>query len=105
MRRLLLMVALTAALTLAFAVGAPVGMGAPNPCPGPYEPTPTDANPEYIAADTNLNGTVCVSGTAGTPSAAARPLRVDEVANPRELHDGIEVAARFGARHPHDRRL
>ncbi len=61
MRRLLLMVALTAALTLAFAVGAPVGMGAPNPCPGPYEPTPTDANPEYIAADTNLNGTVCVA--------------------------------------------
>ena len=55
MKRLILTFA--AALTLAFAVGAPVGSsGGPNPCTGPYHAIPIAVG---TFVDFNLNGQIC----------------------------------------------
>ena len=74
-----LVAALVAAATFALAVAAPVGSGAPNPCPGNYSVhvnAPEDQNPDYLAADVNGNGIVCVYDGL---SKKADPVRDDRV--------------------------
>lgn len=47
------------AATIALSVGAPVGSGAPNPCPGNYAPRAVAPEDQSVDVDLNGNGLVC----------------------------------------------
>jgi len=80
----LVLATLVAALTLTLAFGASLGSGAPNPCPGNYDPVsfaPEDQVPDYVQADVNANFLVCVyQGSKKN----AEPVQDDRVVNKKK---------------------